>query len=305
MTLTKRKKMTMDDFELERLIERRILGDEIRAARGEELSPWGQAAIRASAIGDAREFLALTGVEREQSLRAERMWIEASICEHRPVVAERVARRDGHAGVLQLVSNAPDERFMSGYAAPFGEWSQIASATEGLFLESIASSAFDRAFAPGARKPVVLFNHGQDPHVGNKPLGDVSLSRDRRGLRYSVELLDANYVDELRPAIAKGLLGSSFRFAVQRDSWSRPTKPTERNPKMIAERTLRDVELFELGPVTFPAHSQAGPVGFGRSADEPADDEEAKREQLKRRQQVRKLLALQITEEANKRKRPA
>jgi hypothetical protein len=52
----------------------------------------------------------------------------------------------------------------------------------------------------------------------------------------------------------------SFRFSVQCEQW---TEPTEKNALPV--RTLKEVKLMELGPVTFPAY-QATTAGV-RSRD--------------------------------------
>jgi hypothetical protein len=46
----------------------------------------------------------------------------------------------------------------------------------------------------------------------------------------------------------------SVRFAVDRDLWTQPITPTRHNPQKLPERRLREVTLYELGPVVFPAY---------------------------------------------------
>jgi hypothetical protein len=90
------------------------------------------------------------------------------------------------------------------------------------------------------------------------------------------------FTEPLRDAIrSQSISGMSFRFSVRQDEWSRSGKDRLRN--------LKVVELFELGPVVFPAYSDTsvalrsleratGITAFGPSdapaitgtADEPA-----------------------------------
>lgn len=149
---------------------------------------------------------------------------------------------------------------LTGHFAVFNEWTTINSRFEGHFLERIAPGAFARTLEERADRIKVLYDHGRDPSVGNKPLGvPVNLAEDDRGVRYDVEMFDAGYVNDLKPAIRAGALGSSFRFSVraQGDSWDQPARATDWNPDRLPERTITDADVFEFGPVTFPAYDGA------------------------------------------------
>ena len=144
---------------------------------------------------------------------------------------------------------------LEGYWSVFNEWARIAE-LGGEFMERIAPGAFARSLA--RQRPQVLFNHGHDPSIGSKPLGvATTLREDERGGFYSVPLFDAEYVRELVPALRAGALGSSFRFTVTREDWDeRPGRSTY-NPDGLAERTIREARVLELGPVVFPAYQGA------------------------------------------------
>lgn len=151
-----------------------------------------------------------------------------------------------------------DGRTMFGSFAVFNEWTQINSVYEGRFLERLAPSAFDRTFAERADKIRVLYDHGADPFVGNKPLGVIgNLRATSESAEYEVKLFDTDYVSELLPALRANQLGASFRFRVIGEDWVDPRDATEWNPERLSERTITDVDLFEFGPVTFPAYESA------------------------------------------------
>lgn len=153
-----------------------------------------------------------------------------------------------------------DGDVLAGHFAVFDEWTVINSRYEGHFLERLAPSAFDRTLSERGAKVKVLFDHGNDPSVGNKPLGVPSvLEPDGHGVRYEVPLFDASYVNDLKPAIRSGALGASFRFSVPEggDAWHTPTRSSDHNPDRLPERTLTNVDLYEFGPVTFPAYANA------------------------------------------------
>lgn len=139
-----------------------------------------------------------------------------------------------------------DGRTLEGYAAVFDQPAHIDS-WEGNFYEQIARGAFKRTL--NARKPVLQFDHGQDVRTGSVPIGAIrEIHEDDHGLFVRAELFDNDLVLPIRQAIAGGAIdGMSFRFRVVDDRW------TERDDGTRL-RTIREVELFELGPVVFPAY---------------------------------------------------
>lgn len=151
--------------------------------------------------------------------------------------------------------NAPEDGFLgtiTGYGAVWNQWTEIDSAWEGNFLERIAPGAFDKALQENV--PKLLFQHGRDPQIGDKPLGPVRLNPDKYGLGYEGDLLDTSYNRDLYPGLKAGLYGSSFRFSVMKEDFNRAAGKSAYNPNGLPERTIREATLPELGPVTFPAY---------------------------------------------------
>ncbi len=147
---------------------------------------------------------------------------------------------------------------MSGHFSVFNRWTEINSTWEGHFMERIAPGAFARAIKNNMARVRVLFQHGQDPQIGDKPLGPIQIIReDGTGAYYEVPLLDTSYNRDLLPGLKAGLYGSSFRFQSVKEEFERDTKASPDNPDALPERTIREVELFEFGPVTFPAYAEA------------------------------------------------
>ena len=149
-------------------------------------------------------------------------------------------------------------RTMFGHFAVFDSWTEINSIFEGRFLERIRPGAFRETFRERANQIRVLYDPGHDPSIGNKPLGAPDVLReDKRGAYYESELFDSSYVDELLPALRAGQLGASFRFRVSGEEWNEPKRANERNPDKLPERSITSIDLFEFGPVTFPAYADA------------------------------------------------
>jgi HK97 family phage prohead protease len=153
---------------------------------------------------------------------------------------------------------ASDGRTLFGHFAVFNTPTVINDAYEGRFIEQLAPNAFDRTLKERAGQIKVLFNHGQDPSIGNKPIGEVrSLGPDKKGVAYSVDLFDeTSYVRDLIPGLRAGVYGASFRFRAVADDWAAGER-SESNPDGLDVRTVTDAELYEFGPVTFPAYPEA------------------------------------------------
>lgn len=152
-------------------------------------------------------------------------------------------------GSIEVRADDGDGRTMTGYAAMFDEPTTIDS-WEGRFVEKIAKGAFRKSLQ--VLEPKILFNHGMDPQIGDKPLGRATVLReDKRGLYVEVPLDDTSYNRDLIPLLRSGALdGMSFRFSVIRDEWAEPETKGG-----LPVRTLKEVKLMELGPVTFPAYA--------------------------------------------------
>jgi HK97 family phage prohead protease len=145
-----------------------------------------------------------------------------------------------------------------GHFARFNEWTEINSAWEGRFMERIAPGAFSKTIAENRNGMRVLFDHGHDPSIGNKPLGTISeLREDEHGASYEVDLFDTEYVRELLPPLKAGALGASFRFKVMREDFNKKPERSDSNPDQLPERTIVEAKVMEFGPVTFPAYDGA------------------------------------------------
>jgi HK97 family phage major capsid protein/HK97 family phage prohead protease len=170
-----------------------------------------------------------------------------------------------------------DGRTMEGYAAVFDTPTEINS-WEGKFTEEIARGAFKKTL--GERKPVLQFDHGHDARTGTIPIGAFQeLREDDEGLYCQARLFDNPVVEPIRQAIEGGAItGMSFRFKVNRDEWRDNAgklvrgedlgrllyEPGDRGP---LKRTIKEVQLFEAGPVVFPAYDQTS-VGVRSLSDE-------------------------------------
>jgi HK97 family phage prohead protease len=147
---------------------------------------------------------------------------------------------------------------LEGHFSVFDSWYRVSSWWEGTFLEAISPGSFRKTMAERRDQIVVAFDHGFDPQIGDKVLGPIDdLREDGNGAAYQVGLLDTSYNRDLLPGLKRGLYGASFRFQVIKEEWNDEPDKSDYNPDGIPERTIKEVRLFEFGPVTYPANPAA------------------------------------------------
>jgi HK97 family phage major capsid protein/HK97 family phage prohead protease len=172
-----------------------------------------------------------------------------------------------------------DGHTLSGYAAVFNQDTEINS-WEGKFTERIAPGAFKKTLREN--KPILQFNHGRDARTGQVPIGVFTeLKEDDHGLAVEARLFPNDLVEPIRQAIEGGAVtGMSFSFRVMRDEWRDKDGKVLRGDALRKvlwdgadglSRTIKEVQLFEAGPVVTPAYSGTS-VGV-RSAEELSDAE--------------------------------
>lgn len=172
--------------------------------------------------------------------------------------ATTLVRAAGSGSLLVREDGEGAAPVLFGHFARFNEWVEIESWFEGNFLERIAMGAFLRTFANDRPRMRVLFQHGRDPQIGDKPLGPIqTLEEDGLGARYEAPLLETSYNDDLLPGLRAGVYGASFRFRLMREEWVEEPGTSARNPKGLPERTVTEAQVYEFGPVTFPAYLNA------------------------------------------------
>lgn len=161
------------------------------------------------------------------------------------------------------VAGTEDEPVIEGYAAVFGSL----SLNLGGFRERIRQGAFTKTIQEADIR--ALFNHDPNYVLGRKRAGTLELAEDERGLFMRVRPPKAQWAADLVESIRRGDVDQqSFSFRTIRDEW------TEEDNEIV--RTLVEVRLFDVGPVTFPAYEsttiQARTLeGLGVSLEEFAD----------------------------------
>jgi HK97 family phage prohead protease len=170
---------------------------------------------------------------------------------------ENLVRALGEAP--ELVRDNPNGMpTLRGHFAVWDTWTEIRSVFEGNFMEKFSATSMTKTLVEGRDRMRVLFQHGKDPQIGDKPLGPISrLEPDDTGSYYEVPLLDTSYNRDLIPGLDAGLYGASFRFQVISEDFNKKPARSDHNPAGIPERTVTEAKVMEFGPVTFPAYAQA------------------------------------------------
>lgn len=134
---------------------------------------------------------------------------------------------------------------IAGYAAtfdiPYELWG---------FREQVARGAFKKALKEGS--VAALWNHDPNVVLGRNKNGTLRLQEDEHGLRYEVDLPDTQAARDLYTLIARGDVDqSSFAFEIIKEQWD---YPKEGDPEQMPLRTIREVRLWDVSPVTYPAN---------------------------------------------------
>ncbi len=153
------------------------------------------------------------------------------------------AEGDGSATPLRL----------SGYAAKFFSSTLINKGATNQFRETIAPTAFARALREKADVRM-LRNHDYNYVLGRTKSGTLRLSTDNVGLFFDCNLPDTQDARDLHTIIGRGDMDQcSFAFKAVKDEWG-DSDDYDENGARIPLRTLRDVDLFDISAVTFPAY---------------------------------------------------
>jgi len=152
-------------------------------------------------------------------------------------------RRAFLASELRIESRDGDAEKIRGHAAVFNELSE----NLGGFRERVAPGAFTESLKRDDVR--ALFNHDPNFLLGRNRAGTLELNEDGTGLEVIIEPPDAQYARDLMVSIKRGDISQmSFGFRTLLDDWEFQGG--------VAVRTLREVQLFDVSPVTFPAYPQ-------------------------------------------------
>ncbi|MCG8430859.1 MAG: HK97 family phage prohead protease [Candidatus Omnitrophica bacterium] len=130
-----------------------------------------------------------------------------------------------------------------GHAAVFNEATDIG----GMFREQVAPGAFKESIK--ADDVRALFNHDPNFVLGRNVAGTLRMSEDKKGLAIEIDPPDTQTARDLEVSMRRGdITQMSFAFQVKKETWE------EGEEGESDLRTLQEVRLFDVSPVTFPAY---------------------------------------------------
>lgn len=117
------------------------------------------------------------------------------------------------------------------------------------YVERVMPGAFDETI--GKDDCAGLFNHNDSIVLGRQSNKSLELTVDEVGLRYSILPPETTAAKDVVALIdRKDIKGSSFAFAPIRTTYAEEY----RDGKRIGIRQIEKVQLYDVGPVTFPAY---------------------------------------------------
>lgn len=140
------------------------------------------------------------------------------------------------------VDTENDKPKMYGHAAMFDSLSEDL----GGFRERIAPGAFSKSLESADIR--ALFNHDSNIVLGRNKSGTLRLKEDKTGLAIEIDPPDTQAARDLIVSMDRGDISQmSFGFRTISDKWA----------KLDGEwiRTLLEVDLFDVSPVTYPAYA--------------------------------------------------
>lgn len=129
-----------------------------------------------------------------------------------------------------------------GHAAVFNSLSEDL----GFFREKIAPGAFSKTIQEADVR--ALWNHDPNYVLGRTKSGTLKLAEDDKGLAVEINPPNTQWARDLMESIRRGDVDQmSFGFQVVKEEWEGDAN----NPI----RVLKEVRLFDVSPVTFPAYT--------------------------------------------------
>ena len=192
----------------------------------------------------------------------------------------RIVSRTGDLRAETRAEGDAKQRIV-GHAAVFDEWTTLYEGDNFVWREVIRPGAFRDAIKE-KQDVRSLWNHDANWVLGRTTAGTLTLSEDETGLLSDTDPPDTQFARDLMFLIARGDVSQmSFAFTVRRGD---ETKTTEKDGvvvsedggervtirrdgnRIIEERELLGLNLFDVSPVTYPAYEQTD-VGLRKAGE--------------------------------------
>lgn len=158
----------------------------------------------------------------------------------------KLERRAFTVDGLKVEKRDDGSRKITGHAAVFNQLSHDL----GGFREQISPGAFAKAIESDDVR--ALFNHDPNVILGRNLAGTLRLAEDARGLAIEIDPPDTQAARDLMVSMERGdVTQMSFAFSVRPggQDWA-----DDDEGRVI--RTLKDLRLYDVSPVVYPAYPQ-------------------------------------------------
>jgi len=174
-----------------------------------------------------------------------------------------------------------------GYAAVYGTWTTIAEDDQLVINERVQAGAFDRALRE-KQDVRALFNHNSSLILGRTKSGTLRVWSDSHGLAFEIDPPDTSAGRNAVEAIRRGDVSqSSFAFKVREGGATIVRRDDRATGKRVIERTLIDLNLLDVSPVSYPAYQRTEATVRFQSIDELARREKVKADLHRRGERLR------------------
>src|SRR4030042_336577 len=168
---------------------------------------------------------------------------------------------------LREEANKPPK--LVGYASVFNQEVEIF----GLWREKVSPGAFKKTIKESDIR--ALWNHNTDLVLGRNKSGTLSLAEDDHGLNVEIVPPDTQAGRDALTSIKRGDVSQmSIAFQIIKQEWFTPE-----DKKVLSLRTIHEMKLYEVSPVTFPAFEKT--TISARSALEPDAENDPRDEALR------------------------
>lgn len=148
---------------------------------------------------------------------------------------------------VRAAENDTDPIGFTGHAALFNKRTWIGPKKWG-FYEEVREGAFTKTIAEGDVR--MLLNHDPNLLLARSTSKTLRLEEDAIGLATDADMAPTTYARDLAVVMDRGdLTQMSFSFLPIKEEWSTDEEGDD-------VRTLLEVQLFDVSPVTFPAYTE-------------------------------------------------
>jgi HK97 family phage prohead protease len=146
---------------------------------------------------------------------------------------------------------ATTDGHITGHAAVFNQEFVLWDDESLSVVETVKPGTFSRALRE-KQDVRALFNHEPNNLLGRTKASTLALKQDSIGLYFDIEPADTQTARDVYTLVKRGdITGCSFAFTVTKEN----VTELKKSGKIVRRREIEDVDLFDVGPVTYPAYS--------------------------------------------------